>query len=219
LSFTPPVPGNPFPVAPVSMWFDLHRMANRMLSKIMDQADRQKDVLVYNPAQADEAQEIADARDGDSVMSTNPEGVKVISYGGQESNNEVMLSQLQMWYNYISGNPDAISGNMTPASGSSQDTATRAQIMQANAGITIEDAKQLLYQATSEVNRRFAWYLHYDPFINLPMIKRTTGGDEQQVTLTPEQRRGDFDQFTFEVVARSMSPIDPGTRTRAIMEF
>jgi hypothetical protein len=219
LSFTPPVPGNPFPVAPVSMWFDLHRMANRMLSKIMDQADRQKDVLVYNPAQADEAQEIVDARDGDSVMSTNPEGVKVISYGGQERNNEIMLNQLQMWYNYISGNPDATTGNMTAATKGSQDTATRAQIMQANAGITVEDAKGILYDATAEVNRRFAWYLHYDPFINLPMIKRTTDNQEMQVSLTPEQRCGEFDQFNFEIVARSMSPVDPGARAKALLDF
>jgi hypothetical protein len=219
LSFTPPVPGNPFPVAPVAMWFDLHRMANRMLSKIMDQADRQKDVLLYNPASADEAQELVDAKDGDALMSTNPDGVKVVSYGGQDQNNEVMLGQLQMWYNYMSGNPDMMSGNMTQGTRGSRETATKAQMLQANAGITIEDAKGILYDATSEVNRRFAWYLHNDPFISVPLIKRVTGNEERQVSLTPEQRRGDFEQFTFEVVARSMSPIDPGTRARAIQEF
>ena len=60
LSFTPPVPNNPLPVAPVSMWYDLHKMANRMFQKTMNQADRQKDVMVYNPADADGAEDIVE---------------------------------------------------------------------------------------------------------------------------------------------------------------
>lgn len=217
LSFTPPVPGNPFPVAPVSVWFDLHKMANRVLSKIMDQADRQKDVTFYNPAQADEAQELVDAEDGDTVASTDPNGVQVKSFGGQNRNNEVMLEQLQVWYNYMSGNPP--SNSMGPGAQKSSETATRSQILQANAGITIEDARQILYDQTAEVNKKFAWYLHTDPFIELPLPKRVSGSEYQQVILTPEQRQGDFLEYTFDIVARSMSKVDPMVRLRNIKEF
>ncbi|GAH02657.1 unnamed protein product, partial [marine sediment metagenome] len=57
LALTPPVPGNPYPVAPVGIWHDLHVMANKSMVKSMEQADRQKDVGVYDPAGADEAED------------------------------------------------------------------------------------------------------------------------------------------------------------------
>lgn len=218
LSFTPPVIGNPFPVAPVSLWYDLHRMANRVFTKIMDQADRQKDVLLYNPAAADDAQSLVEAKDGDAIASTNPKDAQVYSYGGQNRNNEQMLQQLQVWYNYVSGNPDQMSGNI-PNVAKGKETATRSQILQANANISIEDARGILYDQTAEISRRIAWYLHHDPLIEIPLTKRTTGGEEVQRVLTPEQRQGDFLKYTFKIVQRSMSRLDPTIRSKRIMEF
>ena len=219
LSFTPPVIGNPFPVAPVSLWYDLHRMANRVFTKIMDQADRQKDILLYNPAQADEALDIVEAKDGDAIASTDPKGAQVYSYGGQNRNNEQMLSQLQVWYNYVSGNPDQMAGNMTPGTKGTKETATRSQILQSNANISLEDARGIVYDQTAEINRRIAWYLHHDPLIEIPLTKRSSGGEDQQLVLTPEQRQGDFLKYTFKIVQRSMSRLDPTIRSKRILEF
>lgn len=218
LSFTPPVIGNPFPVAPVSLWYDLHRMANRVFTKIMDQSDRQKDVLLFAPAAADDAQSLIDAKDGDAIASTNPKEAQVYSYGGQNRDNSQMLQELQTWYNYISGNPDQMSGNI-PAVAKGKETATRSQILQANANISIEDARGILYDQTAEISRRIAWYLHHDPLIEIPLTKRTTGGEEVQRVLTPEQRQGDFLKYTFKIVQRSMSRLDPTIRSKRILEF
>jgi len=219
LSFTPPVPNNPFPIAPVSLWYDIHRMANRVFAKIMDQAERQKDILIYNPAQADEAQDIIESKDGDSVASQDPRGFQIASFGGQNRNNEVMLQELQMWYNYIAGNPDQMAGNLTRGTRGTRETATRSQILQANANISIEDARDILYDKTAEISKKQGWYLHTDPLIDLPITKRKTGGEQIQLRLTPEQRQGDFLNFTFKIVSKSMSRLDPTIRSRRIMEF
>lgn len=219
LSFTPPVLGNPLPVAPVSVWFDLHRMANRSFTKTMDQADRQKDILLYPPAQADEAEAIKDAEDGDAIASTNPKEINIASFGGQNRNNEQMLQQLQVWFNYMSGNPDQLAGNMTPGTKGSKETATRTSILQSNANISVEDARSILYDRTAEVNRRLAFYLHTDPLIEIPLTKRSTGGQMQQLFLTPEQRQGDFLEFIFKIVQRSMSRLDPQIRAKRIETF
>ncbi len=218
LSFTPPVENNPYPIAPVSIWYDLHRIANRTFKRLMDQADRQKDILVYNPAQADEAQDFLDASDGDCIASVDPKGITTVSLGGQNRQNEFMMQQLHIWYNYISGNPDQMSGNV-PAAAKGKETATRSQINQGNANISIEDARGLLYIAASEISKKQAWYLHTDPLINLPLTKRGTGGEQIQVRLTPEQRQGDFLNFTFRLAARSMSRMDPAIKSKRIVEF
>jgi hypothetical protein len=128
-----------------------------------------------------------------------------------------MLQQLQIWYNYMSGS-DPMSGSTTPGA-KGQETATRSQILQANAGITIEDARGILYDQTAEINKKFAWYMHTDPFIELPLPKRVTGNEFKQVVLTPEQRQGDFLEYTFDIVQRSMSKMDPMVRLRNIRDF
>ena len=214
LALTPPVGNNPFPVAPVSLWYDLHRMANNMMEKIMNQADRQKDVLCYNPANADDAEQIADANDGDSVAVTDPNQVKVVSYGGQANSNERLLQQVHTWFNYMSGNPDQMAG-----AAQESETATQAEILQANAGIGLQDMRGTIYEFGADVTGKIGWYVHTDPLIKLPIARRQPGGEYVQVTLTPEQRQGDFLDFTFSIKARSMEITDPQIRAKRLLEF
>jgi hypothetical protein len=72
LTLTPPVPGNPLPVPSVGIWNDLHVLANRMAKKIIEQAERQKDVMAYRAAAADDAEELRNASDGESVKVDDP---------------------------------------------------------------------------------------------------------------------------------------------------
>ena len=53
----------------------------------------------------------------------------------------------------------------------------------------------------------------------MTLTKRKTGGEQQQLRLTPEQRQGDFLDFTFKIVARSMTKLDPMVRSKRILEF
>ena len=219
LSFTPPVPKNPLPVAPVSLLYDIHLMANRMFTKIMEQADRQKDVLGYHPSVADEAKDIVDAKDGDAIAMTDPKMAQMFSYGGQNRGNEAMLQEMQMWYNYMAGNPDQMAGNLTAGTRGSKETATRSSILQGNASITTDDARHIIYTQTAEISGKEAWYFHTDPLINMPLTKRASGGRQIQLWLTPEQRMGDFLKFVFKIKARSMSYLNPEIRSKRIMEF
>jgi len=213
LSFTPPVPNNPLPVSEVSMWYDLHLMANKLMVKSMEQADRQKDIGIYDSSGADEAEDIRTSEDGDMIAG-NPDSVKVVSFGGQNRDNEAMLSQMQIWHNYMSGNPDQLAGLRSDAK-----TATQAQILETNANVIIEDERELIYECGAEINKKQAWYLHTDPLIKLPLSKRTPGGGYIQFELTPEQRCGDFLDFMFSLKARSMSRLEPTIKNELVMKF
>jgi hypothetical protein len=233
LALSPPVPGNPLPVSQVGMWYDLHVMANRMAAKVIDQAERQKDVYTYRRgAGADDAQEIQDAADGEGVAVDDPDNVKVISLGGQRQSNEVMVSQLQNWFNMMASNPQGIGGQQLDS-----DSATEAQILQTNANIGLEDMKDQVYIFAGQEARKRAWFLHTDPFINLPLIRRATAPAqyaftpqgpllvepektvEQQVLLTPEARRGDWLDFNFEIRTDSMGRKDHAARLRIGFDF
>lgn len=224
LRLTPPVPGNPMPIAAVGVWNDLHILANRMAAKVADQADRQKDVLVYKRSAADDAEEITGASDGESVAVDSPkEDVQVLSYGGQRSSNEVHLQQLMQWFNLMSGNTEALGGMRENSA-----TATQANILNANQTIGLEDMKDIVHAGVAEESRKRAWYLHTDPLIEVPLIRRSPQRDqatgltvmtEEQLFLTPEVRRGDFMDYMFDIEPKSMSRMDPQMRLQRAMEF
>lgn len=232
LALTPPVPGNPLPIPMVGIWNDLHVLANRMAKKITDQAERQKDVVTYRRNVADDAQAMLDAKDGEAIATDDPDGVRVLSFGGQQQSNEVYLAQVQNWFNTMAANPQGVGGQRFDA-----DSATEVRILQSNASVGLEDMKDLVYQMASKEARNRAWYLHTDPFINLPLIRRVmqpaeyvtsalgpqmvrpAQNIELQVFLTPEARRGDWLDFTFSIEPESMGRKDRQTRLREAMEF
>jgi hypothetical protein len=231
LMLSNPPPKNPLPVPPVGIWYDLHIMANKMMRKIMDQAERQKDVLGYRRSAADDAQEIIDAGDGEAIALDDPDAVKTYKFGGQEKENEAHLAQLSYWFNMISGNTEQLGGTRSDAN-----TATQANILQANGNVRLEDMRDIVYEGTTVVQRKLAWYLHSDPLIALPMIKRTPipaqlqmgpNGpfmvppqiQEQQVILSPDVRQGSFLDFQFTIEQKSMSRLDPATRFQKTLLF
>jgi hypothetical protein len=219
-ALTQPVPGSPFPIAPVGVWRDLSDMANRLFKKAMNQADRQKNVTLYQPSCADVAEAIRDAEDGECIATESPDGVKVVSYEGAGPEATQMVNTLYGWFNVIAGNPDLMGGLDV-----NSDKATGQQILQQNASIGVGDMRDMVYDLAADVSEKQAWFIHNDELMfapglpGIPLIKREAGGRERQLFLTPEDRTGDVGQLGFEIVSRSMSVVDPATRARLIHEF
>lgn len=235
LGLSPPVPDNPIPVPQVGVWHDLHILANNMAKKIVDQADRQKDVMAYRRGSADDAEELKNAADGESVAVDDPDAVNVLKFGGQDTKNEVHLAALQGWFNMMAGNPAQLGGQGIDPNGAG---ATGATILQQNASVGLEDMKDAVYKFSAEEGRRRAWYMHTDPLMQIPITHRQmtpaqmavdpatgmpsmqpAGMQEVQVILTPEARRGEFLDFTFEVQPESMGRRDSKTQFTQAMEF
>jgi hypothetical protein len=183
------------------------------MKKMVDQIMRQKDVAIVDPAGADEGEDIRTAADGDMVYGM-PDTVKMLSFGGQNPQNEAAMQSLQTWYNYMSGNPDQMAGIAAGAK-----TATGQNILQANQSVTIDDMRGMVYDCAAKVNQKMIWYTHTDPLLDQMFSKRMPGGEYVQLQLTPEQRQGNFLEYTFRVKQRSMSRLDPAVRSRRIIEF
>lgn len=233
LSLTPPVPGNPLPIPMVGIWNDLHVLANRMARKIVDQAERQKDIVSYKRTASDDAKELQNAGDGEAVAVDDPDAVKVLNFGGQQTSNENHLASLQAWFNMMAGNPEQVGGQRVDAK-----SATAAQILSQNASIGLEDMKDMVYIAAGDEARRRAWYFHTDPLMQIPLIQRQKQPGQQmvdpasgqsfwmppsmqevQVVLTPEARSGDFLDYTFKIEPESMGRVDAKTRIAQAYDF
>jgi len=214
LSFTPPVDSNPLPIAPVSLYYDLARAVNRTMVKSLEQSDSQRNIVLYKPSHADVAQDILDAENNEAVATDDPKAVQVVSFDGQAQSNIQMLQQLQVWFNYMSGNPDQISGANSDA-----ETATQANILQGNAMISIEDARDILYDGTAGISEDCAWYMRYDPMLDITVARRKPGMEMEEVQITPEQVKGEPEDFIYKIRSKSMSKLDPAIRSKRMMEF
>lgn len=219
-SITQPIPDNPFPVAPVGIWRDLGDMTNRLFKKAMDQADRQKNLGFYNPANADTAAAAHDALDGTWIATEDPSSIKIESFEGADPGTVQMTQNLYGWFNLVAGNPDMMSGSAI-----NSNKATGQQILQQNASVSIEDMRNMTYETAADISAKQAWFMHNDDLLfqpdqpGIPLIKRLPTGEEQQLYLSPDDRTGRFDTLGFEIVQRSMTIVDPATRERVLSYF
>jgi hypothetical protein len=81
LGFTP-IGDNLLPVPPVHIWADLHTMGNKIARKLARQADRMKSVLLYAKEAQEDAEQLADADDGEALGVSDPNNFKEANYGG-----------------------------------------------------------------------------------------------------------------------------------------
>ncbi|MCC7147129.1 MAG: hypothetical protein IT443_11845 [Phycisphaeraceae bacterium] len=207
------VPDNILPAAPASVWYDLETTANKVARKLARQAERQKSILAYEPSAAEDAEEIREASDGDTVQVDNIEAIKEVSFGGVTAEGYQFMVWAKQWFSEMAMNIDLLSG-----AGSNEPTATQAEMVQSNSNVRLSDLQNIVYQFTTDVCRALGKILHTDPLIELPLIQRR-GGTEQQVYYTPEMRMGESFDYTFEVKPYSMARQDPNVKVRRLLEF
>ena len=89
----------------------------------------------------------------------------------------------------------------------------------ANASARVEDMRLQTQEFTRRIGEKLAWYLWYDPLIELPLTKRSARGEEVPVTFSSREREGDFLDYQFEIVPHSMAPDTPTDRFRRTLEW
>lgn len=208
------VPDNILPVAPAMIWYDLHMLANRIARKIARQAERMKQVLAYEANAVEDAQEVIDSDDGDSIRVDNIDGIKEIRFGGTNDDAYKFAEWCKGNFSEMANSLEMLSG----ASGDDASTATEAQILNANSSVRLADMQQLVYHHVAEVGTDIAKILHEDPLIELPLITRV-GGEEQQVVYTPEMRVGRWFDYNISVQPMSMARQDPNVKVKRMLEF
>lgn len=199
------------PVPPLSILHDLQTMINRISRKIVRQSDRQKRVLAYEGEAFDDANRIAEADDGEAVRVDNIDRVREVNFGGTTDDTFTFVSWARQWFNDLGMNTDLLSG-----SGTDEPTATQAQIVQANSTVRLSDMQGLVQDFVGAIGRDIGWYLHHDPLIELPLIRRRSGREEQLV-FSPSEQEGDFYDYQFEVEPFSMARRDPNQKVRQML--
>ena len=207
------IPDNLLPIPPVSLWYDLHILGNRIARKIARQADRLKRVLAYEGSAIQDAETIADADDGEAIKVENLGAIKEINFGGTTEDAYSFMSWTETKFSEITNNLDMLSGQKASAP-----TATQSEMLQSNSSVRLADLQNQVYDFTAEIGSDIGFYLHTDPLIELPLVKRVQGQDKQ-VVYTPEMREGKFFDYLLSVQPYSMAKPDPNMKVQHMLQF
>jgi len=207
------VPNNPIPLSLASIIFDLHLLININARKAANQAQRQKDVLLYDLTAAKDAETIEGAADGDMLGVQDVSRFESVSYGG--TNEKVYEHQafLEDKVSRLGGNTDLMGGMSAQSKTLGQD-----EMLMGNASIRIDDMRVQVYDFLKQVGKKLAWYLWTDPQSKMPLTYESEGVSVP-VVFSPEQREGDFLDYNFDIVPYSMSPDSPERKYRDLMEI
>jgi hypothetical protein len=209
------VPGQLMPLAPTSLWLDLHELVNRLFRKLGRQAERQKDVTLYRGAAAEDAERVRDAEDGGLIRVDDPQGVQVAKYGGIDQANFALTIHLKDLFTYLAGNIDAI-GGLGPQSG----TLGQDQLISENASKRVADMQDRTVRFAKEVIHDLAYYLWTDPLIRLPLVKQIKEANvELNVEFTPSERQGEYMDYNITIDPYSMAHQSPAVRLQTLMQI
>ncbi len=185
------LPGNPMPVAPIQNLVDMHDSINTMVRKLMDQAERQKEVTVAMSSASKEAGTLATTNDGEILYSERPEALRSVSYGGPNQNNFQLMSNFKELFSWMAGNLDSL-GGLGPQS----KTAEQDMMLQQSSSATIGDMQQKTVAHAASVVNALCWYFHHDPRKVMKMTYSLPGMPDVQTPLQvgPAQMPGDQSQ-------------------------
>lgn len=218
------VPDNLLPIAPASIWYDLHIMGNRIARKLARQAERLKRVLGYQGAAQDDVNAIAEADDGETVRVDDVNAMKELTFGGAAPESYEWMGWVKQHFSEQAGNLEMLSGSGTGGT----PTATQAEMLQANTSVRLGDMQGLVYQFTQEVIEDLVCHIHTDPLIELPLARRVTTIDpmtgmptqgDVQESYSPDSRKGDWLDYNVKVKPYSMARPDPNMSVRRKLEF
>jgi hypothetical protein len=210
------VPNQVIPLSPVERLVDLHDLANRLFRKLGRQADRQKTVLAYQSSAQQDAQNIVDAADGQSVKVDHVEAIKEIQFAGISRENLAFLMHLYERFSYLFGNMDSVGGLSAAA-----DTLGQEELMASSASRMIAEFQDRAYGFVKKALTRITKYVWEDPILTMRVAKRIPGTDlVVPAFFGPHMKQGrHFNSFSVDVLPCSLRRETPETKLQTVKLF
>ena len=208
LSLMPPVAGNAMSKGPVQDLILMDEHLNGIMTKLIQQAARQKEILAVAGNDGD-AKRVVDARDGEVLPIENPDKMKPMGFGGPHPNNQNFALSMWEMLNKIGGNIELMGGL-----GEQSKTATQDKLLNANSSATMKWMQQAMVKHTSKVIESILWFYHHHPEKVMTGYREIEGLEypiERKVT-PRDREKVPFEEIEIRVDPYSLSHSTPGER-------
>lgn len=160
------VPGQTYPLSPISVTAQQAEELNAHATAVSEAAARMKDLVFVNAQNQDLKRAIADSADG-SVIGVNnldKDGVVPVTIGGPSQGQMDYTMSLRDRLDRNSGITDAQRGNIDP-----QATATQSNIAAQASTIRLDYLKKRMAVHTHNVLETVAWYMFHSHNVVIPL--------------------------------------------------
>lgn len=210
LGFTD-VPGNLLPLPPVALWRDLHELGNSLFRKLGKQADAKKTVAAFQAGDTESIDALKNAQDGEGIR-YNGSAPESMTVGGIDAPTLAFFLQIKDLASYFGGNLDALGGLAVQSETLGQDkllTDAASSRVKSMAERTMEFAEEIFYD--------LAFYEWTDPMSKRKITKTVPGTDISiPTTWSQETKKGEFDDYDFEIDVYSMQDDSPSTKLQKL---
>jgi hypothetical protein len=165
------IPGNLLPLAPVSLWRDLHELGNELYRKLSEQAKAQKSVLGFNGSDDEGVENFQKAGDGDGIK-YNGGHPETLSTTGVDPKTLAFFLQNKQLGGYVAGNIDSLGGL-----GSNANTLGQDKLMSDAASAQLSDMANETLACVKEIFQHIAHYEWTDPVKSRLIDKPIPGVD------------------------------------------
>ncbi len=191
---------------------NLDELGNKLWRKLAFDAINRKTVLAYS-GDPNDPKNIKEAKNADTVKVTDPSLLKEMSFNGVDQ-------QTMMFHQVVEGAFSRQAGNLDGRAGLGPQSSTATQDSLIHGAISAVDAKmaQRVVGATASVIRSLCSMLWNDQTKTVPATRQVPGVSVPlNATWTPDDRQGEFDQFSYNVEPYSMRYQSPGERAQTLI--
>lgn len=210
------IPGNPLPKPPLFDLLDLHVSANRLVSKMLRQAERQKNVTPVRSASMPQVQEFINASDGDVVRFDGDPPVEV-SIGSPNRDVGAIADMARQLFSWRAGNLDIMGGLRTMGR-----TATQDSILNENSSKSLADKQMVMIRELTRAISAFAWFWYHHPTAVMKTEVRVQDYTYTRVlnplTGSGLRRNIPWDKMRLSIDVYSMVPLTPEERAARVVE-
>jgi len=197
-----PVPDKILPTSVVGIIYDLYMLLNKLARKVGSQADRAKDIVLFQKGREGDGDAVRDSNDGEIIGVDDTEHIKEVSFGGANEDGYKAIAWYQDYLNKIAGNPDLIGGLAADANTLGQD-----QLSLQNANARIDDWRQTALNTSSSVLRKIAGYIWTDKDTRRRLELKI--GEFVFPREFGKNREGEFEDYRIGIDAHHRPPMSP----------
>jgi len=198
-------PNEVMPVPPTRVLMPLHNFINNLLRKLEQQAVRQKTLTIVDAGNETDVGTVNNASDGDAIGLMNSGAVAEASYGGPNPMNHNMSIWSIAEFDEQAGGLQGLAGTSPMSETFGQD-----KLLNDSANALIDAMRQTVTNFINEMIYSHAWYLWTEPIRSFEVVQYVKGTSYRKpVTITPEEREGDFLQYNFIIDPFSMQNESP----------
>lgn len=207
------VPGNSMPVSSASVVYDLIISINQIYNRARTQAIQQKTVGLVPDVAAEDADRIITARHGQFLKSQYGDKIGHYTFPGPPAENMAFLMDMREKLNKQSGNYEVIAG-LGPQSG----TLGQDQMILQNASVKIRNMEGEVLKFMKKCMSDAGYMLWKNEFYQKTIYKKVLD-TQVPVEFTPDYRKGEFNDYDFDVEPYSQSAQSPSARASELMRI